>query len=849
MVYTQYRLNLISNLVEETKVGRCARYEEAGLAEIANQNPCFLVVEANKNRWPDEKYEELKTRLNTILTTGEVTINGHKRYFELSGAGASDIRSDSFVMVEKTVAERYNKYRFASLNLDYGKIAKIGFVYPELVGSSSKPMKEALAWMNQFGIEEIDIKNMAVFNDIEKTVDEKVLIINNFKTYISDKYKITISDGVQIFIINDDDWDDLMREEFRKVATGFSTRYGCSWKGAAIPILKSDLKKALDHIGKGYVFPDAFKVKRNLLDLQLIGFVSSFKMIGNMEKFDSKGKKLSPAKQFANWQKKTWEAGQRFRVCLVSHDRLGHLSYQAMQQILGNFEYAVKVSKNVVDILKAYTMLEKAADLCGKKIAKAIKKFKFLMNDPDMQQAALSKFKSLLDKTKGGVKVLCSHGPMAFSDPYALLQGIAGVEITGVLQAGEVCCDIFKHNAQLGITRYPVTRFTSFIEMKNCRMCNEWARGLFIARHVAFFNVNDLAMAAMDMDYDGDHVTITDDVLTLEGIRATVELLEKLGMNIPVAYEAPKTPSVDITKENKINFLMTLVSAPIGLYANAYSFLRSELDHPAMNNMNQDYIMNMYKLGVGCGACVDAAKGTGGALFEELLEETIDEQNEYKLPQYMCAARNSILFNNEEFVKELRKRYTYKDYMWLENYSQLVSAWAPEFHIDLGEFEHEWTKQYVFETIIPVLTDGDYHTIEGLITGNPDFRGPNGTTTKYPTNRNQLGVFGKAVYDYHEQTLGASPAVRNEVLDQIKTDLIRFAYDKGKSIDELVNALVLGVYKRFKMNDTMKYKQLLWNLFGDEITANINKNLKVFDNLMDEDPEIDFEDEDNNEEE
>lgn len=155
-------------------------------------------------------------------------------------------------------------------------------------------------------------------------------------------------------------------------------------------------------------------------------------------------------------------------------------------------------------------------------ISKAIMANPNVMNDPYIQDHVYRQIKNRIDEAKVGVLNLHANYSIVSGDPYALCQSMFGMEVTGLLEAGEIYneywCDTDAE--ALVCFRAPMTCHNNIVKLRPCR--SDDARYWYQYQNTnTILNAWDATTAALNgCDFDGDIVMLTDnDVLSRRHVK------------------------------------------------------------------------------------------------------------------------------------------------------------------------------------------------------------------------------------------------------------------------------------------------------------------------------------------
>ena len=489
---------------------------------------------------------ELQQMLNADVENG-VMING--LLYEPLMAGASQMREAKSLWCNHEFALQIRKWFCLNVNtrkLSANKSAK----YAALTMSSSMPWGEAFPDDGLYGLyKQIDIDRVAVFKDVDNEVSgvfDRVFpdkVERNTPMSVEAKF----TDGMSLYIVDDSHLTPNQRQRVIERMEAFTFR--APWfKGLAVPVLKSELCKwFLDH-DKSMLVKDFWGNTVNLRDLQLISFGTTFKA----------------AKAVASWEsfKVAFKQYKReFSVCVLAHSRKLDIPYQQMQTIEFKPDEIRAIVDRHTEMMGEYTMAENAPKLLSGSMGKVVALMPELMNFWFIRQQMQIAYANKRRKVLGGRYMLASYNPFAAPDPVAVLEHLSGMTISGQIAPKKVFCRLFDEK-RIDVTRCPHLDHAHAVR-DNIHV--KAYDGLYLG-HTCFFAIGDAIMPLLQMDYDGDHVNVTDDKLIVNAARRTSAYVYH---NLPLTY--PAMDAVGNQNEPKLfkRMIPNIKSAPVGLYANA----------------------------------------------------------------------------------------------------------------------------------------------------------------------------------------------------------------------------------------------------------------------------------------
>lgn len=145
-------------------------------------------------------------------------------------------------------------------------------------------------------------------------------------------------------------------------------------------------------------------------------------------------------------------------------------------------------------------------------LAKAIMADQRILDDPFVRSSVYQLIRNRINEAKVGVLNVHGNYSIVSGDPYALCQSIFGMEVTGLLKAGEVYNGYWKEQPcdELVCFRAPMSVHNNIRKVSVCRRddASYWYRYNTTG---TIYNVWDSMTAALNgMDADGDLVMLTD---------------------------------------------------------------------------------------------------------------------------------------------------------------------------------------------------------------------------------------------------------------------------------------------------------------------------------------------------
>lgn len=159
-----------------------------------------------------------------------------------------------------------------------------------------------------------------------------------------------------------------------------------------------------------------------------------------------------------------------------------------------------------------------------------------LINDPYIYSQIYGMIRNRIDRAKVGVLNIPGNYALALGDPYSLCQSMCGMEVTGLLKAGEVYSKYWldRGQEQIIVFRAPMTSHNNIRKLNV--VCNsEMAEFYQYITTPTIFNSWDTCSAALNgMDFDGDcTINTSNDLLLRKHIAMpSIECIQRKGKKI-----------------------------------------------------------------------------------------------------------------------------------------------------------------------------------------------------------------------------------------------------------------------------------------------------------------------------
>lgn len=378
-----------------------------------------------------------------------------------------------------------------------------------------------------------------------------------------DEPKLEYVDGYDIEH-NDSDGYGLMTPEYsRRVnmeLTGLDTELSglnsrCSWtKGM---LFTFDFVEFAEKVAGTYMITDAWGTPRDVREADVILTVSMLKLWNCYESWE-------------HYYDSCMENHYEFCVAKVAPEELEpvrNMNYQFLQSYEFTDEEIEELCKPTIDeiedvlgmdyrktivFMAGFGLNEKNAfDGDYDFAAKALMVEPECINDPYIRKTVMSMIKNRIDMAKKGCIRVDANFAMISGDPYALCQSMFGMEVTGLLKAGEIYHKywINKGSTEVACFRAPMTSHSNIRKMKLC-LREDAAYWYRFIKTTIVLNAWDTCCDAMNgCDFDGDTFMCTDNPIILRKTRdtRTIMCMQKSAKKKIVTEE-------DIIAANKIAF-------------------------------------------------------------------------------------------------------------------------------------------------------------------------------------------------------------------------------------------------------------------------------------------------------
>lgn len=458
------------------------------------------------------------------------TINGIK-YKRLLGTNGG-IKNSTIVFVSERVVDTL-KYRIANgRNPDKELVTAKLEAYQALTCSASVPVSFP--------------KGIAVVNDCETSFLSDIIYLTDecegeptMELQRNQKVDLNASDGFGIMLPTlAERWSKELKLDY--VISGANTRFSFE-KGMAFTF---DFVEFAELVADGnYIIKDAWGNDVDVRDVELILTTSMVKLWDSYDSCD-------------DYVKNSLDNGYTFgiaKTCPKELENEHSLNYQFIQSYdLSDDDIDELIAptmneirdvlhgdwKKTILFLKGTGLNENNIERMDDDFIKAIMINPDMLYDPFIQNSIYQLIKNRINEAKVGVLKVHGNYSIVSGDPYALCQSIFGLEVTGLLSAGEIYNKYWSdRNAEsLACFRAPMTCHNNIrlVHPVSNERVSFWYRYM---KTCTIFNAWDTAAAALNgMDNDGDLVMLSDNhvlVSKLEVLPALMCAQRKAAKTIP----------------------------------------------------------------------------------------------------------------------------------------------------------------------------------------------------------------------------------------------------------------------------------------------------------------------------
>ena len=449
-------------------------------------------------------------------------------------------------------------------------------------------------------------------------------------------------------------WNGELNDDYEHTMSGCNLR--CAWtKGMTFTFdyikFAEEVVGASDDCPEKYVIKDIWGQERDIRDSELIITESQLKLWSCYDSWE-------------DYYNKCLENKYTIRVAKTAPhevDNVRQLNYQFIQSLnLSNDDIQDLIASTVNEIKDTIGLdpRKSIVYLCGKNLkeenikytdaaARALMANQDTIKDPYIRNRIKKMINKRIREAKIGVLDVCGNFQIISGDIYALCESMFGLEVHGLLKAGEIYSKYWKDNGvkRVMCARAPMSNEHSLVSQDICydKNVEDWFKYMDT---VAIVNAWDtMPMALNGFDFDGDLLFTTNSPPLLKNQK-----------NLPalncIQYNASK---VVVTEEDVIKANKNRFGSKIGSITNRITAITSLMANyePGSN----EYEILRYR--TQCGQAlqqeeIDKAKGIlpnpmpkSWYIFSEnvITNDDSDESRAKKtLNQKLCAAKKPYFF-------------------------------------------------------------------------------------------------------------------------------------------------------------------------------------------------------------
>lgn len=307
--------------------------------------------------------------------------------------------------------------------------------------------------------------------------------------------------------------------DYEHTISGMNTRY--AWEKGMVYTF--DFVEFAEKVAGTYEITDAWGTKRDVRDAEVILTVSMLKLWDSYDSWKS---------YCENCEKNHYQFSTP-KVTPQNLENVRYTNYQFLQSYDLTDEELLELCKPTINEVNGVLGLDyrkSIAFLAGFDIssenalsarydwaAKALMANPDMIDDPFIRRKIYNMIKARIEAAKRGAIKINANFAMISGDPYALAQSMFGLEITGLLNAGEIYHKywIDKGSDYLSCFRAPMTSKYNIRKLKlnKSEQCSHWFQYMST---VAILNNWDTSCDALDgCDFDGDTMFCTDNQVIL----------------------------------------------------------------------------------------------------------------------------------------------------------------------------------------------------------------------------------------------------------------------------------------------------------------------------------------------
>ena len=446
------------------------------------------------------------------------SINGLK-YCRLLGTNGG-VKNETIVFISERHAEEIRKRIDNGRNLEKAMVPAKLEAYKALTCSASIPvsMPDGILVVNDCETEFLsDIIYLNDENEGEPVMEEQKQV----------KVQLNESDGYGLMLPSlAEKWSNELGLDY--MVSGVNTRF--SWEKGMV--FTFDFRDFAEKVAHTYIVKDAWG---NDVDVRNVELMLTTSMLKLWDSYDSCEDYVS------NCISNKYTFGIA-KTCPKELEQERTLNYQFIQSYDLSDDDIEQLIKPTMDEIKDVLYADRAKSILFLKGAglneenvqrldndyiKALMIEPSMLNDPYIQNNIYQMIRNRINEAKVGVLKVHGNYSIVCGDPYSLCQNTFGLEVTGLLKAGEI---YNKYWSQVGAEklacfRAPMTCHNNIrlVHPHNSDEASYWYRYMTTC---TLFNSWDTAAHALNgMDKDGDLVMLTDNHVLVNNLRVLPALM------------------------------------------------------------------------------------------------------------------------------------------------------------------------------------------------------------------------------------------------------------------------------------------------------------------------------------
>lgn len=690
-------------------------------------------------------------------------------------AGSSQIRKATTMWIDRSIYGEIGKWCMCGLKGQGMVIAPNKYcAYIGLLFSSTRLFSDVFGRV-------LDLDKICVVNDVMNEIEGSFWDVDDTDvTPVHKKIENNASDGMAFI---------------RRELTGdkaFTLRM--PWvKAACFP---SDIKHFAETRNVSTIVKDVFGNDVDLAEMDIILTTSCFKTWGQYkDQFGSEG-----------WEvyKRNFRAlGHDFGVCVQEHNAKLPIPYQQLQTLVAaTDEDIAKLYGETVGQID-YSDSQEAVRLLPGSMREAAKLYPAFMNEEFTMSSIQNGYASKRRAFASGRVPRIARSPFVAPDPIAIMEGMLGLPVRGVLKPGFCSCNLFKYG-NVDITRSP------HLDNAHCVRMNRRIMNRYFIGNTMYISVFDKIVKSICADFDGDHVNVTQNDIILDLADRTHKLLHDQTLDYP-AGKAPKKPMNANELRGFFNNLTK--AAPVGLYANGATKVWAHFDA----ERGFDYRL-MSQLTKGANTCIDAAKHSEGGQDDAGQQDApYDLVKDYKLPRHLVYAKAN--FEDEDDVRAWMEK-TQKTNGVVDRWCGLVLEAMPEkLEISgLEEVAFDW--HMLTRSNTPKIIAGLINDDRNCVFRRIAYRKSDEWANLFPDKDSKAHAA-----EWEHQFAAEARAEIAAYCANIRSN----NFPEGATLEDACDAIAMYCYRVVGVKAIEQLKRTLWSVFGDMIVANIRARLNVTD--------------------